>query len=117
MPACTANRKDKLPRISKKAHLQLQQLKGLEVFVVDGVLSPAEAKNLVAYAEGKGFEHQSSRGPAHGEVGQPWCDQCALTSNPCACAAELLTIFPITESPSESKIPCTGCAGQWEVGC
>ena len=104
MPACTANRKDKLPRISKKTHLQLQQLKGLEVFLLDGVLTPAEAERLIAYAEGKGFEHQSSRGPAHGEVGQPWCDQCILTSNSCTSAAEDLRLSMEQESLSNCKI-------------
>ena len=70
MPAVAAYHRDKVPRISKKTHLQLQRLKGVEVFLVDGLLTHAEAQRMVAYAEGKGFEHQSSRGPAHGEVSQ-----------------------------------------------
>ena len=36
--------------------------------MVQGVLSASEAKAIVAAAERVGFEHQGSRGPAHGEV-------------------------------------------------
>ena len=69
MPA-VVGASQRLPRISKKTQLHVQQLKGLGVFLVDGLLTRVEAERLVAYAETKGFDNHSSRGPAHGEVSQ-----------------------------------------------
>lgn len=35
---------------------------------VPGVLTPQEAQKFIDAAEGQGFEHQGSRGPAFGEA-------------------------------------------------
>lgn len=41
---------------------------GPELFIVDGVLTSAEAGKLAAAAEAFGFQAQGSRGASHGEV-------------------------------------------------
>lgn len=49
----------------------MRHLKETDVFTVDGVLTVEEAERIVEAAESTGFEHQSSRGPAFGEVHIP----------------------------------------------
>lgn len=59
---------------AKKVSFNITQKRGLslvggpEVFTADGVLTPAEAAQLVLAAEAQGFQLQDSRGAAHGEV-------------------------------------------------
>lgn len=48
-------------------------LKDLDIFVVDKVVTKGEADQIVKAAEAKGFQHQGSRGPAHGEVCSTAC--------------------------------------------
>ena len=60
------------PKISKKLDLRRQDLHGSDVFTVEGVLTTSEAQRVIDFAEREGFKHQSSRGPAHGEVCLPF---------------------------------------------
>ncbi len=59
---------------AKKVSFDVTQKRGLslvggpEVFTADGVLTPAEAAQLVLAAEAQGFQLQGSRGAAHGEA-------------------------------------------------
>lgn len=54
--------------MSKKSGLQAINLSAEAIILVQGVLLASEAKAIVAAAERIGFEHQGSKGPAHGEV-------------------------------------------------
>lgn len=57
-----------MPLVARKDGLQVVSLSEQAILLVQGVLSASEAKAVVAAAERIGFEHQGSRGPAHGEV-------------------------------------------------
>ena len=57
-----------LPHVSKKTDLQVASLGAEAIILIQGVLSASEAKVIIAAAERIGFEHQGSKGPAHGEV-------------------------------------------------
>ena len=59
------------PKLGKKSGLQASSLGGEAIILIPGVLSAWEAESIVAAAERIGFEHQGSRGPAHGEVHPP----------------------------------------------
>ena len=57
-----------LPQITRKTGLQASSLSGEAILLIPGALSANEANVIVAAAERIGFEHQGSKGPAHGEV-------------------------------------------------
>lgn len=59
----------KWPRISQKSGLKAQSLLQEDYMVqVPGCLTKEEAAKFVAAAEGIGFQHSTSRGPAYGEA-------------------------------------------------
>lgn len=57
-----------LPAIKVKSELEVQKLKALSLFTVPNALSASECGALIKYAEGLGFSHQGSLGPARGEA-------------------------------------------------
>jgi len=63
-----AEKRTQLPKVSKKSDLPVRYVKETDVFTVDDVLTREEARKIIEAAELQGFEHQSSRGPAFGEV-------------------------------------------------
>lgn len=57
------------PRIAPKAGLKPQSLLAEDFMIaIPGCLTTKEAEQFIAAAEAVGFQHQSSRGPAYGEV-------------------------------------------------
>lgn len=71
-----------MPKVSKKENISVTRLKETDVFTVEGVLTLEEAQRIVEAAEAIGFEHQSSRGPAFGEVCSPVNNADQLERNP-----------------------------------
>jgi len=55
-------------KISAKQGLQLHEVLDLDIFSIDGALTPDECKAFIAAGESAGFAHQSSRGPRFGEA-------------------------------------------------
>ncbi|GLJ25914.1 hypothetical protein SUGI_0496790 [Cryptomeria japonica] len=56
------------PEIKLKTNLAAKKLKGSHLFTVSDFLSPAECEAFIKSAESRGFGHQGSLGPKHGEA-------------------------------------------------
>ncbi|GMN44691.1 hypothetical protein TIFTF001_013883 [Ficus carica] len=56
------------PAIKPKQNLHITRLKDTDLFTVENFFTPAESKAFVKAAEGIGFAHQGSLGPAKGEA-------------------------------------------------
>ncbi|KAL3834522.1 hypothetical protein ACJIZ3_009258 [Penstemon smallii] len=60
--------KKEWPTIKSKSNLQINRLKGDDLFTIPSYLTSAESKAFINVAESIGFVHQGSLGPAKGEA-------------------------------------------------
>ncbi|XP_004496624.1 uncharacterized protein [Cicer arietinum] len=58
----------KWPLIKSKKNLQITRLRDFDLFTVQNFFSSSESKSFIETAEGIGFVHQGSLGPAKGEA-------------------------------------------------